>query len=437
MPANVRVQEIPGLIKRYKEGVPGWELREADFPGLIGDAKVIPRQDLLDRVRQQSPVYTHKEIVLGGNAPGRSGAFKTSDGIVRFIADAQDAASPLGQGIHHGKPRYADYGQGGDSYAELLLLQPGAERLAFNSHWRDAAQRTSPAVAHARFDTHGDALRINELQSDLGIQNRMIRESAANQSPPPVRGGDESESAFIDRAERDGWQVVYAPGGELKVVGRSGELPFPLEDSWSDLLIKRLALEAAQKGHRAIEVASPRAIADKVGGNIDNYEHFYGKVVPGALERLGRKMGGLVEDVPASRQAETKSVWDESEDLLNQYRRFNQGEPERIDAFNDLLDASSPATQRDAAYRIYEMFNDGDPGYATAVTRDAIALAEQTNAARAVRERLLRQGIGPPIPPPGPAGRRYLMSDEMRRRLIEQGVGASVLAPLLMTGEER
>jgi hypothetical protein len=148
-------------------------------------------------------------------------------------------------------------------------------------------------------------------------------------------------------------------------------------------------------------------------------------------------MGGLVEDVPASRQAETKSVWDESEDLLNQYRRFNQGEPERIDAFNDLLDASSPATQRDAAYRIYEMFNDGDPGYATAVTRDAIALAEQTNAARAVRERLLRQGIGPPIPPPGPAGRRYLMSDEMRRRLIEQGVGASVLAPLLMTGEER
>ena len=32
----------------------------------------------------------------------------------------------------------------------------------------------------------------------------------------------------------------------------------------------------------------------------------------------------------------------------------------------------------------------------------------------------------------GVPGKRYLMSDEMRRRLIESGVGASVLAPLLM-----
>jgi hypothetical protein len=34
-----------------------------------------------------------------------------------------------------------------------------------------------------------------------------------------------------------------------------------------------------------------------------------------------------------------------------------------------------------------------------------------------------------------PAAKRYIMSDEMRRRLIEQGVGASVLAPLLMQEE--
>jgi hypothetical protein len=33
-------------------------------------------------------------------------------------------------------------------------------------------------------------------------------------------------------------------------------------------------------------------------------------------------------------------------------------------------------------------------------------------------------------------GRRYLMSDEMRRRLIEGGVGASLLAPLLMQDGE-
>jgi hypothetical protein len=433
MPANVRVQEIPGLIKRYKDGVPGWELREADFPGLIGDAKVIPRQDLLDRVRQQSPVYTHKEIVLGGSAPGRSGAFKTSDGIVRFIADAQDAASPLGQGIHHGKPRYADYGQGGDSYAELLLLQPGAERLAFNSHWRDAAQRTSPAVAHARFDTHGDALRINELQSDLGIQNRMIRESAANQSPPPVRGGDESESAFIDRAERDGWQVVYAPGGELKVVGRSGELPFPLEDSWSDLLIKRLALEAAQKGHRAIEVASPRAIADKVGGNIDNYEHFYGKVVPGALERLGRKMGGLVEDTVSSHSGWTLQPWDsELSRIRNEAMR---SVPASLDAqYRNLVRAYSYNERPQVIAQYAQELADMSPNSFGDEMPEWVSLAEREGAARrAWRNVKSEYDMSDGAPQPS---KRYIMSDEMRRRLIEQGVGASVLAPLLMAGEE-
>jgi hypothetical protein len=35
-----------------------------------------------------------------------------------------------------------------------------------------------------------------------------------------------------------------------------------------------------------------------------------------------------------------------------------------------------------------------------------------------------------------PPAKRYLMSDEMRRRLIEGGVGASLLAPLLMQDGE-
>jgi hypothetical protein len=354
MPANVRVEEIPGLLKRYKDGVPGWELKETDFPGLVGDSKVIPRQDLLDRVRERSPVYTHGEVILGGKPVLGTPLFD--------VPVYQDAPSKLGRGVSHGDPHYESYSQGGEDYAELLLLQPGQSGLGFGSHWSGrGAPLQDQAVAHARYDTHGDALRINELQSDLGIHNRKMREAG----PPSEYAGGDGPFDFMPPQSEEEMAAMRA---------RSQVHPFPLEDAWSDLLIKRLALEAARGGHRAIEIASPRAIADKVGGNIENYEHFYGKVVPGAIERLGRKMGGMVEDAPALRQSETKNVWDESEDLINQYRRFNQGDPEKIDAFNDLLEATSPATQRDAASKIYAMFDDGDPGYATAVTRDAIAL---------------------------------------------------------------
>jgi hypothetical protein len=393
MPENVRVQELPGLLKRYKDGVPGWELKETDLDSVIAGRDVVPRAELLARVKDRSPVYTHKEQVRRDSSMASAWA-DLDDPTGGFMQDA-----PLGRGGPSGPTKYPEYGQGGKDYTEVLLTQPEAGTRDFHTHW---ANEHADAAAHARFDTHGDALRINELQSDLGIHNRKVREAAAREEAMGPEAG-----AHYRNTE-------------------GAELPFPLEDAWADILIKRLALEAARKGHRAIEVASPRAIADKVGGNIENYEHFYGKVVPGALERLGRKMGGLVEDAPALRQAETKNVWDESEDLLNQYRRFNQGDPEKIDAFNDLLDATSPAVQRDAASKIYAMFDDGDPGYATAVTRDAIALAEQTNAARAVRERLLRQGIGPPRPPPAAPGRRYLMSDEMRRRILLEGIPASV-----------
>lgn len=404
MPANVRVEELPGLLKRYKEGVPGWELREADFPGLIGDAKVIPRQDLLDRVRQQSPVYTHKEIVLGGRPPMGSPLFD--------VPQWQERPSRIGEGTGHGETVYENYGQGGRDYTELLLIQPDNTGLGYGNHWAGRGNKSQDgAVAHARFDTHGDALRINELQSDLGIYNRKAREGGdgpVDQLP----ADDQTDEAFR--------------------VGRpAGPRPFPLEDAWADLLIKRLMLEAASGGHRAIEVASPRAIADKVGGNIENYEHFYGKVVPGVIERLGRKMGGLTTDATPTAGAPAYDVWKESEDLLNEYRRFHGGDPRIIDAFNDILDAGDqPALRRDAAQAMYALFDDGDPGYATARAREALALADQTNAARAVRQRLQSSGVGPPrVRTPDP-GRRYIMSDEMRKRILTQGIGASLLAPM-------
>ena len=460
MPANVRVQEIPGLIKRYKEGVPGWELREVDLDSVIAGRDVVPRDELLAQVKERSPVYTHKEVVLGGTPPTRPAAPDGSEGDYDVpVAVRQGAPSPISGGISHGMPRFEKYGQGGQDYTELLLTQPGAERLLappdagtdpefqvaprvnYGSHWSDD---TKDAVAHARFDTHGDALRINELQSDLGIHNRKAREAMAD----------------------------FVEGQPIATQRPAPEIPFPLEDTWADLLIKRLALEAARKGHRAIEVASPRAIADKVGGNIDNYEHFYGKVVPGALERLGRKMGGLTGVKPPASSAPTQGyagVLDEMRDgppdegqpvlrdALAAMRMLKAHVPKgplpafgesSQSAWNSL--AGAYRRHSDVGYeanRLHDALSadmsrgGGDSSKAAELMPQLIRLAETHAASLDAYERvdeLARlQDFQRGEKPAGEAARRYIMSDEMRRRLIEQGVGASVLAPLLMTGEER
>jgi hypothetical protein len=468
MPENVRVQELPGLLKRYKDGVPGWELKATNLDEVIAGRDVVPREELLARVREASPVYTHKEVVLSdGGAVIKGNPYDVT--AVPWDSPAyQDSASSLGLGNRHGDPRYGDYGQGGSDYTELLIAQPGARSGEYGNHWDSAATDSTDAnldaVAHARFDTHGDALRINELQSDLGIHNRKARE----RGPGP--------------------NLPVPPGGEIQSFP-AGELPFPLEDTWADLLIKRLALEAARQGHRAIEVASPRAIADKVGGNIDNYEHFYGKVVPGALERLGRKMGGLVDDTQAPpdfgqfgyRQAQAEA---KRQVALNHMRAVS----DLADAANrhtsaydiqDALDAYQAYTG--SVYRLNAPGRERLAGEAPGYFRQA--RKEQTENAERLFEELAkirakempggdwqsyltraRQEIAPMMPDimrradmdaalshsegsladlhqaqkrdqVPPAGRRYIMSDEMRRRIIEQGIGASVLAPLLMQDE--
>ena len=473
MPENVRVQELPGLLKRYKEGVPGWELKETDLDSVIAGRDVVPREELLARVKERSPVYTHGEVILGGrpqiqHVPTGGTAYRydaDTDTSVRLPDDTRPEpdyqfpdtgdVSRLGRGVSHGPPRYEQYGQGGQEYTELLLTQPGAERLLapphagtdpefqvaprvnYGSHWSDD---TKDAVVHARFDTHGDALRINELQSDLGIHNRKAREYAA-QNP---------QTAIVD-----GQHVVQ---NDPAAQG----LPFPLEDAWADLLIKRLALEAARKGHRAIEVASPRAIADKVGGNIDNYEHFYGKVVPGALERLGRKMGGLVEDAAAASQEPVPGGYGPhrsravslAEDLLADAGAYadglvggRQGTYTHGYGVEKLADAiRRGGNTQSAADELYQNMIEhavykGWPEQAARTLvggqmpklmrmADDLANAEASRAAL----RNLETFHGVPDTPSAPPGRRYLMSDEMRRRLIEQGVGASLLAPLLGAG---
>jgi hypothetical protein len=456
MPESVRVQELPGLLKRYKDGVPGWELKATDLDSVIAGRDTVPRAELLARVQERSPVYTHKEVVLADELPTvtlidedvlrrSKGGITQSETIT--LPQYQEEASPLGRGIGHGDPKYQAFGQGGTGYTELLLAQPGARAGEYGNHWRNAATQyvdaAEDAVAHARFDTHGDALRINELQSDLGIHNRKARELPESYEPP----------------------------GAFDRVARGRELPFPLEDTWADLLIKRLALEAARKGHRAIEVASPRAIADKVGGNIENYEHFYGKVVPGALERLGRKMGGLVDDVPAQQsrnrfvpsEEDLLRVRSESRDMIRDEVFAQQGDPfvgspfwklydelqqaghssdtaaRAIDMFGGYVLPSPPRGQSEIAADMYKHFV--DLGYTPQQSQRVVGRA-LLEAPQEMRQKIrytaaieADQNARPEKVRATP-GRRYLMSDEMRRRLIEGGVGASLLAPLLMQDGE-
>jgi len=523
MPANVRVQELPGLLKRYKDGVPGWELKAADFDSLIAGRDAVAREELLSRVKERSPVYTHKELLLaesGNRYPTTAGGmadlaqryytpgsvissygdydkvlgFNRSEespwewGVTVISSDAQGVPrpgerarthstppsendvrdwfsksspvgpKPIGSGEIVSGPKYGNYGQGGKNYTEMLLSQPMRENAEFGSHWSDI---DSNAVAHARYDTHGDALRINELQSDLGIHNRKVREAIANHQRPPAQLPSESDSAYLDRVQGQGYVMQMGDDGEWQWSNdpKSQGIHFPLEDSWADLLIKRLALEAAQKGHRAIEVASPRSIADKVGGNIDNYEHFYGKVVPGALERLGRKMGGLTVDEsnsPVARIAEESPQYETHQPFRDQMRaatgdehlgpnfwrlysgmRYDSLPPAQQALTYDRFGGSHPVSQADGGtpQEMYEYLNalGLSPEAAQRITSQALYLAPHNARAMhnfALREqldsvgKLTRQGAGE-------AGRRYIMSDEMRRRILTQGIGAAVAAPMM------
>lgn len=442
MPESVRVQELPGLLKRYKDGVPGWELKATDLDSTIASRDVVPRDELLYAVRARSPVYTHNEIVLGGSPPvvrDESGIPGWSSVSLGDFAVRQTSPSPLGGGVHHGDPKYQSYGQGGDQYTEIVITQPWnfkdtemvqdqARDIGHWSGWLEGQPKMSEPLdfyhaAHARFDTHGDALRINELQSDRGIHNRKAREWQANN-----------------------------PGEEPTV--NVQELDFPLEDAWADIIIKRLALEAARRGHRAIEVASPRAIADKVGGSIENYEHFYGKVVPGALERLGRKMGGLTRQDAAAisepfiaenpQYAYHQDFRDQmraatGEDQLgpNFWRlysgmRYDSLPPSQRAVTYDRFGGSHPTSQGEGGLpqEMYEYLHrlGLPPEAAQRITSQAIYLAphnakEMHNAALQEQVeamgKLTRRYAGE-------VGRRYIMSDEMRRRLIQEGVGAAI-----------
>jgi len=407
MPEMVRAEELPGLIRRHKEGVPGWELKAVDLPSLYEGRASVPREELLRAVEERSPLYTHGEVVQRGGPDD----YPKSQADIEFpefagLFGPEPFDSRIGQGLPSGKTEYDQYSQGGDDYTEILLTQPGARHWVYGNHW-DIAD----AVAHARFDRHGDALRINELQSDLGIHNRKAREEIRN-----------------------------APGNS----GRLQLRDFPLEDAWLDLLIKRLALETARGGYRAIEIASPASIADMVGGNIDNYEHLYEKVIPGRLERLGRKMGGLTRDLPSSAErfatpedpygAFFDSIRDLRSNAVPDWARQNNIDRARR-AFNDLA----------SEYADYNRYGTADLQGAAELLHSRLRdLARQHGDYRGIMDSrmpaLMRAAEDLSVPPAEPQADipiRYLMSDEMRRNIIRNGIPASVLGAAALSNERQ
>ena len=441
LPENVRVQELPGLLKRYKDGIPGWELRAVDLDSVVAGRDVIPKQEILAAVKERSPVYTHREVVLGESGPRKAWPGLNAASQEPGAIPLSEFPEPLRMGAEgtaiHGQPAYKEYGQGGADYKEILLSQPGVAGQEYGNHWSNAAAKgVDEAVAHARFDTHGDALRINELQSDLGIHNRKIREKL-------------SEPGRVTARYPDGTVYALDEFGIERPV--DPQIPFPLEDAWSDILIKRLALEAARQGHRAIEIASPRAIADKVSGNIDNYEHFYGKVVPGALERLGRKMGGLVEDGGVADDSTVNSLASirsaisnadaEAANLVWRTRRKAPGMGEELmkDEYDEIVRKMVMMRKAGHAEEVFDKYLMGDyeSAYRAGVRSLTGGNLAQPRARResglAVNEMIARakaqsalEAAQPAMNTARPAAKRYLMSDEMRKRILTEGIPAAV-----------
>ena len=487
MPDNVRVQELPGLLKRYKDGVPGWELKAVDLDSVIAGRDAVPKAELLAAVKGRSPVHATRELRLEAPQPrhmpedirvpaldtlrrndnlgfdtlGQAAASvrEYPDWRNRWEVSDEDAPAleayrnwfyqddyagreigGLGTTEAVGPTRFHDYaGPGAKDYKELVFLQPGFGRTP-GHHWhpdypkewganqavKNAAGQD--AVAHMRMASYGDALRLLESQSD--VLNDAIKINAG------------------------------ATGSQR---------PYHMQQSQVELDIKWLALEAARSGKRAIEIASPESISRSVGMPLEHAQHRYGKVIPAELERLGRKMGGLVDDTPAhageviryelpydggNLVTEPRGV---AENIFrNEFPRTGPAPAFEIDpsqAYNRLeysyslhpdqvgqnaailhsaltvrlTRAGMPMAEAHAAAgrRMPELMRLAEEQAARASAYDRVyELRDAQDQAGAIAERV------------GTPGRRYIMSDEMRRRLIEQGVGASVLAPLLATEEE-
>jgi len=284
LPENVRVQELPGLLKRYKDGIPGWELNAVDLNSVVAGRTVVPREELLAAVRERSPVFTNKNVILGGNATRSTMAYQPDPVTAKPV--------PIGGDGRHGKPVWEAYGLQGPEYKERLLLQPEDPQPATPGQWQDNRNRGrnhfvgnwlgGNVVSHLRTDTNGDALRIVELQSDL--QNQAQRAADPN-------------------------TVV-----------------FPTADVWQELQLKSALLDAARSGKNALEVANPEDISAVVGFPKDKSKKFYGTMVPQILEKTGKRLGGFSEISRPAAEAGQSQFVDDTVRYINSTHNQQRGE---------------------------------------------------------------------------------------------------------------
>lgn len=337
LPENVRVQELPGLLKRYKDGIPGWELKAVDLDSVVGDRTTVPRDELLAAVRERSPVFTTREVRLSENAPADRmarrkrtpdeillpalGAIGDADNLgfddslqalasIRAYPDwrqrwemTDEEAAPVNQYLDylkqqevertapqapiggigaetpHGITRFHEFKpEGSTNYTELVFLQPNAMPPEVTHHWHESYQQPWGASREVQNATTRDAVSHMRF-AEQGDALRML----------------ESQSDLHNRnikASKDGRPTQ----------------PYAMEQAQAEFDAKRLLLEAARQGKTAVEIARPDWIAETVGMAEDNAQHRYGKVMPADLERAARKLGGFSEAGPvpdAARQPES------------------------------------------------------------------------------------------------------------------------------------
>lgn len=418
MPEIIQTREIPGLLRKYPEGVPKWEISTVDVPSIVGDRKTIGRQELLDAVQQRSPVFTHGEVML------------RDDDV--FGSNGRDGLGNATRSL--GPTYYSDYAlgdEGGRSdYTELLLFQPGAKGgKDFFSHYDDFPE----AVAHMRFARHGDEMVLHEIQSDLANEN--------------IRRKANAKSGEYD------WRNDGPQDSQPQV-------SFPLADAYNEILIKRLAMEAARNGISDVRFPDPSAVANSVGMSQQSAAHRYGSMLPRAFEKFASKTGGA-SMLPHPARPPGLAYWQNIRDARGRrftvaedaYSRIRQlapslgvGDADKL--AESIYSASGPAgdlSRREAAGLDLLLRGVRAPWLPSPSEAEAARLsAEMPSLIRLSEERRLLTeslsrlyGLVKGIEAKSVGGVGYRMSPEMIRNLLERGAPASVLgAAALQRGDE-
>lgn len=451
LPKEVRIDGLANRLRKSPEGVSSWELgpvMESLFQSEESFGKTIPRNLLLGHVRKASPALTHKESVLHASGPNR------------WDSEGMFGSGSLGQGPLAGTPEYGGHSEPwSENYREILLQQPNASKISAQpidgeragvkwdgGHWGGFPD----TIAHARIADRGDALRVIELQSDVRNQN-----------------------------------ISNRPGGDIWDPNK-----FPLYDHYPEVMLKGILLRAAREGKRAIEIPDFGFLERNTGMRPAGVQHVYGGQVPGTLIRAARPLGGLIDAGPqpaptrlpqaltadqqyrsyldggysdlwmerdAAKQAILRPIYDalpnQDRNSFNDWRWSPMGLSATPDDIVDSLRAGG--SQISALRRLRaNALRQAEAAWATGpldadkfnASREAVERAMPQSADAMQRFQDLMDSLGrvqalydqyEPLPlrgktrQPVATSRRLVIPDSVRRRIIEGGIGLSVLQGLM------